>query len=60
MKNNSKSKMGIKHIISGFLTIMLISSNIQLFAHTNKVNENDEIEQEQDQVQIIEEVRTSS
>lgn len=50
--------MGIKHIISGFLTIMLISSNIQLFAHANKVNENDEIEQEE--VQIIEETRTSS
>ena len=47
--NNSRLKT--KHIISSLLTIMLIISNIQLFAYSNGENENNEIEQ----VQINEE-----
>lgn len=50
MKSNN-SRLKTKHIISSLLTIMLIISNIQLFAYSNGENENNEIEQ----VQISEE-----
>ncbi len=50
MKSNN-SRLKTKHIISSLLTIMLIISNIQLFAYSNGENENNEIEQ----VQINEE-----
>ncbi len=50
MKSNN-SRLKTKHIISSLLTIMLIISNIQLFAYSNGENENNEIVQ----VQINEE-----
>lgn len=46
MKSNN-SRLKTKHIISSLLTIMLIISNIQLFAYSNGENENNEIEQVQ-------------
>lgn len=44
MKSNN-SRLKTKHIISSLLTIMLIISNIQLFAYSNGTVENNEIEQ---------------
>lgn len=43
--NNSRLKT--KHIIASLLTIMLIISNVQLFAYTNGAKQDEEIEQVQ-------------
>lgn len=50
MKSNN-SRLKTKHIIASLLTIMLIISNVQLFAYSNGENKNNEVEQ----VQISEE-----
>lgn len=50
MKSNN-SRLKTKHIIASLLTIMLIISNVQLFAYTNGAKQEEEVEQ----VQIKEE-----
>lgn len=44
MKSNN-SRLKTKHIIASLLTIMLIISNVQLFAYTNGAKQDNEIEQ---------------